>query len=405
MMSSRKRVLFVAEAVTLAHVARAFSLARRMDPARYAVAIACDPRYDALFDGDPIPRIALGSISGAAFADALNRGAPLYQFDTLAAYAADDHRVIAAFAPDVVVGDFRLSLGVSARAARVPYVNVTNAGWSPHARPRYVVPDIGLVRAVGPRLGQLLFDLGRRPSFAMHAAPMNRLRREAGMPPLRDLRQVYADGDVTLYADLPELFPLTSAPASHRFIGPVLWSATPPAPAWTDGVPDDRPIVYVTLGSSGRQDLLDGIVQALADRPWTILAATMGRQPAGQRAPNVFLADVLDAGAWSRRARLVIGNGGSPSTYQALVHGVPVLGIPTNLDQYLNMTAVADAGAGLMLRSGRLDPAAVVAAADRLVGDPAFAATARRLGARAANFDAGAALMQACEDVAPRAVH
>ncbi len=43
-MSSPKRVLFFAEAVTLAHVARPITLAKGLDPTRYEVVMACDPR-------------------------------------------------------------------------------------------------------------------------------------------------------------------------------------------------------------------------------------------------------------------------------------------------------------------------------------------------------------------------
>ena len=41
----RRRILFVGEAVTLAHVARPFALARSLDAARYDVQFACDPRF------------------------------------------------------------------------------------------------------------------------------------------------------------------------------------------------------------------------------------------------------------------------------------------------------------------------------------------------------------------------
>ncbi|RXL56259.1 hypothetical protein EO238_33760, partial [Citrobacter sp. AAK_AS5] len=47
--SARKRILFVGEAVTLAHVVRPAVLARALDPSRYEVVLACDERYLKLF--------------------------------------------------------------------------------------------------------------------------------------------------------------------------------------------------------------------------------------------------------------------------------------------------------------------------------------------------------------------
>jgi UDP:flavonoid glycosyltransferase YjiC (YdhE family) len=63
----------------------------------------------------------------------------------------------------------------------------------------------------------------------------------------------------------------------------------------------------------------------------------------------------------------VITNGGSSTGYQALAAGVPVLGIPSNLDQYLAMQAIERAGAGVTLRSGGLRADEVRQAAIRLL--------------------------------------
>ena len=46
---------------------------------------------------------------------------------------ADDLELIRRIEPDVVVGDFRLSLAVSAPMAGVPYIALANAYWSPFA--------------------------------------------------------------------------------------------------------------------------------------------------------------------------------------------------------------------------------------------------------------------------------
>jgi hypothetical protein len=55
----------------------------------------------------------------------------------------------------------------------------------------------------------------------------------------------------------------------------------------------------------------------------------------------------------SARSGLVICNGGSLTTNQALALGVPVLGLVTNLDQHLNMQGVCGTGPGAVLRAER----------------------------------------------------
>jgi hypothetical protein len=47
--SLRRRILFVGEAVTLAHIVRPVVLAQALDPAQYAITLACDDRYLKLF--------------------------------------------------------------------------------------------------------------------------------------------------------------------------------------------------------------------------------------------------------------------------------------------------------------------------------------------------------------------
>ena len=113
----RPRVLFFAEAVSLAHIARPAVLAQALDPERYEVCLASDPRFDQLFTGLPFERRPIYSISTQSFLAALANGSPIYKTSTLRRYVEDDLELIRAWKPDVVVGDFRLSLAVSAREA------------------------------------------------------------------------------------------------------------------------------------------------------------------------------------------------------------------------------------------------------------------------------------------------
>jgi UDP:flavonoid glycosyltransferase YjiC (YdhE family) len=55
-----------------------------------------------------------------------------------------------------------------------------------------------------------------------------------------------------------------------------------------------------------------------------------------------------------------------------------VVGLPFNLDQYLCMTAIAEAGAGLLVRSGTATTGSVRAAVDRALHDEALRDGARR---------------------------
>jgi UDP:flavonoid glycosyltransferase YjiC (YdhE family) len=386
---STRRVLFVAEAVTLAHVARPVVLARTLDSAHHEVHLAWDPRYRRLFGDLPFLQHAIRSIPVRQFLDALARGRPVYDVQTLRDYVREDLKVLDEVRPDLVVGDFRLSLAVSARLAGVPYLAICNAYWSPHARQRYPVPELPFNRVLGLTLGGALFRLLRPLAFALHTRPLNRVRRQYGLPTLGlDLRRVYTEADHVLYADVPELIPTFGLPTSHHYLGPVLWSPAVSPPDWWDEVPRGQPVIYITLGSSGRGELLDVVLDALAELPMSILAAKAGRADGRPAPANAFVADYLPGCEAAARASLVICNGGSPTTQQALAAGVPVLGIPDNLDQHLNMQAICEHRAGEVLRAGAADAPSIRRAVQGILADPAYAEAARRLAAVFSRYDA-----------------
>jgi UDP:flavonoid glycosyltransferase YjiC (YdhE family) len=389
----RKKILFVAEAVTLAHVGRPLALARTLDRQQYDVHFACAPGYDMFFKGSEVTSWALNSISGARFLAALAAGKPVYDAATLSQYVVDDLRLLEALKPHVVIGDFRLSLSVSARVAQVPYVGLINAYWSPYVAQHYRVPAIALSRVLPIALADRLFNLVRPLAFALHSRPLNRVRRAYRLPSLgHDLRRIYTDADYVLYSDIPEMFPAHELPLSHSYLGPVTWSPPMALPSWWESLPAARDIVYVTLGSSGQGALLPKVLQALAPLPLTVIAATAGNVDAGLLPDNARVASYLPGELAAQRSRLVICNGGSPTSQQALAAGVPVLGIAGNLDQYLNMDGVVRAGAGALLRSDRLSEESLRVTALQLLTQAEPRAAAGHVAQQFQRYNAGARL-------------
>jgi UDP:flavonoid glycosyltransferase YjiC (YdhE family) len=377
----KPRILFIGEAVTLAHVARPFALARSLDPTQYDVFFACDPRYNKLLGELPFPWRPLHTIPSERFLHALAHGNPLYDTATLRGYVEEDLKLLRDIQPDVVVGDFRLSLAVSAPLTKTCHMAITNAYWSPYARQRFPLPELPMGRMLGVKAASVLFRLARPFAFAYHTLPLNRVRREYGLPSLGwDLRRIYTHADYTLYADVPELVPTYDLPENHLYLGPILWSPAVEPPVWWEQVPLDRPIVYVTMGSSGESNLLHVVLEALADLPVSVIAATAGRINPDKVPGNAFVADYLPGEEAARRASLVICNGGSPTTQQALTAGKPVLGVPSNMDQFFNMAAVEQLRVGGFIRASKAQPSSIRIATIRLLEQPTYVEAARCLG-------------------------
>lgn len=367
--TERLKVLFIAEGATLAHVARPLLLAGGLDPGHCEVTLARPAAYAWMSAGLGFQVCDLDCQPAEVFARRLDRGAPLFDYPTLQRYVEEDLDLIDRFRPDVVVGDFRLSLSVSARLRKVPYITICDAYWSPELPLDPPLPVLPFTRIVPIALAAPVFRLATRVAFPYHAHAMERLRARYGLPGLRhDLRRVYTDADLRLFANIPALFPEMCESDEAGFLGPIAWSPPPVEGLDLDALP--RPLVFITMGSSGDASVLGGVVRALEPVAGSMVVATAGRvQAETLQLPKTHVFDFVSGEQLCRHADLVVCNGGSPVTNLALTHGVPVIGIARNMDQFLNMRAIVRQGAGVMVRADRIRPDKIRALARNLITD------------------------------------
>jgi UDP:flavonoid glycosyltransferase YjiC (YdhE family) len=349
-----QRIIFFAEDVTLAHVTRPLVLANSLDRHRYEIFFATGERYRYLLENLGHSLYTIPTLSSQIFLDRLAKGQPVYTKDDLKASVKADLELLSELSPDLVIGDFRLSLGISAKLAEIPYAALTNAHWSPYSTLSFPLPEHRLVNIFGVRTSRFFLKILQPIIFKYHAASFNSLRKTSGLEPLKDLREVYTCGDWTLYLDLPALAPTSNIPDNHSYLGPVLWSPDIPLPEWWNGIPKDKPVLYVTLGSSGDIRFMDVIIDTLGKMPVTAIVASAGRFEPSHLPDNIFAEKYLPGLEASKMASLVVCSGGTATTYQAISCGVPVLGIPSNADQYLSMEAIVKQEAGLLIRSGKV---------------------------------------------------
>jgi len=342
------RILIFAEAVTLAHVARPIALSRILRELGHEVCIAAAPPADRWLAGENIARQRIESIDSDRFLRALARGLPAYDSATLARYVEDDLRAIAAWPPDIVIGDFRLSLYISARLARKPYGAIANAYWSRRYWTGVDAPSIAALNWLPSSFANGVFRAVYPAAFALHALPFHRTCKAFGVrPPGRDIRDVYTASDVTAFADVEALYePASCNTAGPLFIGPLAW--TPSGGDLLPEFPEGHPIVFVSLGSSGANPLLTRALRALAEMPVRCVVATGARPKRDVVLPPncIFSNDFVPYAAACAASAFVVCNGGAPATYAALSQGKPILAMTSNLDQILNMRTVQHHGGG-----------------------------------------------------------
>jgi MGT family glycosyltransferase len=273
--------------------------------------------------------------------------------------------------------------------------------------PEGPILGLSLPRARGPlaRAGHAAL---RRIAHVLSAdvrAEANTIRSRYGLPPIATSVTAFS-GSVPLY-----LVPSTTAydrersdlPGSVKYVGPCerVHAASDDAPAWLAEMPRHRPVVYVTEGTmhSKAPFLLRAALKGLASSNVQVVATTgKHRSPAalalGDVPSNARVVQWVPHSRLLPRTDVLITTGGTGTVMAALGAGVPMLIVPTAWDQPENAWRVAEAGAGIRLSARRCTPAAIRAAVDRLLNDPAYRENARRLGADlAAHGGAGQAAL------------
>ncbi|MDQ7904434.1 glycosyltransferase [Phytohabitans sp. ZYX-F-186] len=146
-------------------------------------------------------------------------------------------------------------------------------------------------------------------------------------------------------------------------------------------------IAYLTLGTifHSAPGVFEACLAGLRDLPLDVVV-TVGRdgdpERLGPQPPSVLVERYVPQALLLPRCRLVVSHGGAGTMLGAYAHGIPQLILPQAADQFLNAEVAQAAGAAIALQPGTVTPAAVRAAALRLLGEPGFGTAARALRAQ-----------------------
>lgn len=360
-----QKILFFAEAVTLAHIARPAAVAE-VFAETHEVTLACSPKVQHLTSGGKVAHRDLYSISSSSFINSLKQGKPVYDFETLKKYVYDDLDLINSIQPDLIVGDFRLSLSISARLCKIPFVSIANSYWSPFYKEPLPLPVLPWTSAAPISLANTIFNWVSPLVLARHCKAMNKTKHHFGMQDTtNNLKTVYTDADWLALADSPEIYPLVSTPKNHWSVGPITWQM--PKICMPDWPKSGRPIAYLGLGSSGDHKLTSKVIQGLLSAGFDIWHSCSGVNTQDFNHPRVWSAPYLPGNLVCDQVDLVVCNGGSLGVQQAILAGVPVIGIASNMDQFMNMLPIESLGAGILLRADRITKEKVTSAAFQLI--------------------------------------
>lgn len=236
-----------------------------------------------------------------------------------------------------------------------------------------------------------------------HAREAGRLSRALAeqyrVPPLGMMSFLNVPADLVISYSSAAYVPYAeSLPGNVRLTGWTLEDKTDAAGFVHEG---EGPLIYASLGTliNANPQFYRACIAAFAGSARTLLISTGGRfQPDqfGTLPPNVTLRSWVPQAQVLRQASLFITHGGLNSLHDGLYCGLPLLIVPQQAEQTVNGLRVVQLGAGLMIPKDKVTPDALRAAADRLLGEPRFAAEARRIGE---SFRAAGGVSRAADEI------
>lgn len=167
-----------------------------------------------------------------------------------------------------------------------------------------------------------------------------------------------------------------------RPIGPLL--SEPPAslPAWYDELADGTTNIYITMGSTGLlEPILNRSYETLGRAPYRFIVTTGNQvsQETIDRAPaNFRFAAYAPGSKLLQHCAAMVFHGGNGSMYQALAAGVPMLALPSHLEQHASFRPAIREGFGRKASARKITGEKLLAEIDLLVNDPSYRTNAWR---------------------------
>lgn len=311
-----------------------------------------------------------------------------WSYELIERGVSSDLEAIEAEKPDLVLGDFQLTLSTSCSLATVPYASILNASWTNYYSAKQRAPEhLAVTRILGRALTTALMPIVKHSILSADARPFRKFRRKHGLQ--HDNLNMFDiwRGDLNLLVDTPEYGPCDGLPASFHYIGPIVWEPDIALPEWYDEIDARRPTVYFTMGSTGFAKFFHQAVDIFGDTEIQGVMTTAGMSHLDAVPSNFFVTEYAPGSAIMKKSDVVVCQGGNGTIYQALRAGVPIVGVPTMHDQEFNLDRVVELGAGVHLSELRFQPEHLRSAVHRVLEDGSFAAGARRQADVLASYD------------------
>jgi len=275
--------------------------------------------------------------------------------------------------PAAVLTGWCLSIPVSARAADVPFVNILHSTsiQEYYKEGLQTWPDrLYWFEKFFPR-EKLDARINRRILEAdFPARPYNKIGEKYDLNKFKNFLKVI-EGDYTLLADIPEWVNLPKVRSNIHYVGPLPARINAEIPKELENLPEDKPIIYFAMGSSGRPKLVKEIIEGFKDKPYCVIAPVKSHmENMDVEVPtNVIVTGFLPAHRVNPMAAISVIHGGQNTVMQASLSETPIVGMGMHPEQEANLEACVRKGFAIRLNKWRDKSSDVLYSIDKLLHD------------------------------------
>lgn len=185
-----------------------------------------------------------------------------------------------------------------------------------------------------------------------------------------------------LSPDLPEIHPAHDAYPNWLPIGPLVSEPPFPLPDWYDELSDGQTNVYITMGSTGLlEPILRRCYPALGEAPYRFIVTTGGQvseEGMAMAPPNFRFVKYAPGSKLLEHCSAMVFHGGNGTMYQALGAGVPMLALPSHLEQLVGSRVLKREGFGMLGAARWITGRQLLKKIDLLVHDTRYRTNAWR---------------------------
>jgi UDP:flavonoid glycosyltransferase YjiC (YdhE family) len=350
----------------MAHVIRPLEIAKILREKGYDVVFAGEGRHMQVPAQAGFETRHLPDFDGRKLLSMLGKDpSRIHSVETAEEWVEAEIELMVELNPWAVLDDFRVTCGISTTVLDLPRFTVLNGHTTPYGLSTLLDPDLP-----GPRSA---FSFGTEAIY-------NQVRQKYGLPPV-DHPLALMTGDQVLVCDIPEICPMREdTPDNYHYIGPITWDVQLPPPSWVEDLDWEKPLVYLSMGSTGSKESYQLAIEAFTGTEYQVMM-TLGNvvdvEDLGDLPENIHAVKIASGDLLAYLADVVVCHAGNGTVYQALAHGTPLVTLPLGREQYWNARRHTELGTNLTVENADADK--LRAAVTEVLRDPSYKANACRI--------------------------